>query len=150
LSQAQVARIVVPESVQQFVAAAGVLLLDAALMVLGLYLSYVARFGRLDKATLSNIVFASTLSVTIKISVLIVCGTYRRRWSIRSKEDSGLVLKASGLASIVLTVVLLVFSKSRAIPPSVLLLDAILTSCLLVLCRASTIIFEKVLGKPKS
>lgn len=146
LSQAEVAPLAVPESVQQFLAAASVILLDATLIALGLYFAYVIRFGNLDEGTRHNFLLASALAIVVKLPVLMACGTYRIRWSIRRRTDGAPVLKGSILASLFWIAVSLVLPKSKTVPIPVLLLDVIFTSSLLLLCRASTGIFEKVIG----
>jgi UDP-GlcNAc:undecaprenyl-phosphate GlcNAc-1-phosphate transferase len=149
LSQAKVAPIVLPKSVQQFLAAAAVILLDSVLIVVGLYFAYVVRFGRLDQATRTAFLLAAALAIPAKLLVLIACGIYRIRWSIRRTGDTVMALKAAVFASLFFAGASLILPKARALPVTVLSLDALFSSCLLLLCRASTSIFEKVLGAAK-
>ncbi len=137
----------VPPYLRQIVVGSSVILLDVAVISLGLYFAYVVKFERLDRVLLGRFLFAAALSVAIKLMLLVAFGAYRRKWSITSWREIYPVLKAALLGACLLTAASVALPQSKRIESSVILYDGLFTSALLVICRASSRIFDDLLGK---
>lgn len=138
--------IAIPRYLQQAVAGTFFILLDAAVICLGLYFAYVAKFEKLDVVLFGRFLFAAAVALAIKLPLLVIFSAYSP-WSITRRQDVYPVLKAGFLATCLLTAVSLCLPKSKVIESSIILLDTVFTCLLLLLCRASSRIFEDVLGK---
>lgn len=143
LSQAEGAIGELPEFLPQLVTRIAVIFLDAVIIVLGLYFAFLIRLGRMDQVVLGRFLFASALSVGLKLIFLIGCGAYRTGWEIRKKKDVYPILTGIGLAAVLLAAISVILPPPKPIGIRVLLLDAILTSALLLLVRASTAILDE-------
>lgn len=147
LSPARSSTFSVPKYLRQIVVGSSVVLLDAAVISLGLYFAHVVKFERLDRVLFGRFLFATALSLATKLPLLVAFGAYQRRWRVTSRRDIYPVLKAVLLAACLLTAASVALPTSRTIESSVILYDALFTSVLLVICRASSRIFDDLLGK---
>jgi UDP-GlcNAc:undecaprenyl-phosphate GlcNAc-1-phosphate transferase len=147
LSQGEVGFLAIPEFLQQLVTHISVVLLDTVLIILGLYFAYLSRFERLSEAVFGGFLFAAALSISIKLTLLLAFGVYQKRWSIKSRRDVYPILKAVLLSTFILAILSLALPLSKTIGSSILLIDAVFTSCLLLLCRSSTRIFDDLLTR---
>jgi UDP-GlcNAc:undecaprenyl-phosphate/decaprenyl-phosphate GlcNAc-1-phosphate transferase len=139
--------IAIPKHVQQRAVGISLILLDMAAISLGLYFAYVMKFERLDRILFGRFLFAAALSLGIKLPLLFLFGAYRGTWSITSRRDAYPILKTVALAVCLLTAASVALPASKAIESSIILFDAVFTCSLLVLCRASSRIFDEFLGK---
>jgi UDP-GlcNAc:undecaprenyl-phosphate GlcNAc-1-phosphate transferase len=147
LSPGEGGSVTVPRSLQQLVNRTSIIVVDAALVILGLYFAYVLHFGKLDEVIFGRFLFASALSVAIKLTLLIGFGAYQKGWRIDGAKDVFVILKASGVSAILIFAAALALPQSKRIESSIILADAVLTSCLLVLCHLSARIFDGLLSK---
>jgi UDP-GlcNAc:undecaprenyl-phosphate GlcNAc-1-phosphate transferase len=138
----------IPRILQQVVFKISAILLDAAVIVVGLYLAYVFKFEKLDEALLGRFLFAAALALAIKLPLLVLFGVYERPWSITERREIYPVLKATVLAACLLTAVSVSLPLTKTIESSIILIDAAGTGLLLVLCRMSGRIFDDILGAP--
>lgn len=139
----------VPRLVQRVIFKSSIVLLDAAVIVVAIYLAYVIKFENLDRTTLGRFLFAAALSLGIKLPLLTVFGVYEQHWDIKSRREIYPVLNAVFLGACLLTAISVSLPSSKAIESSVILFDAIGTASLLVLCRYSARIFDDLLGTPR-
>jgi UDP-GlcNAc:undecaprenyl-phosphate/decaprenyl-phosphate GlcNAc-1-phosphate transferase len=137
----------VPKYVQQIVLNIFVILLDSAVICLGLYFAYLMKFERLDRVLLGRFIFAAALSVAIKVPLLLVFGAYRQQWAISRRQDMYPVVKAVLLSACLLTAASATLPASKTIESSIILFDAVFSFVLLVASRASTRVFDDLLGK---
>lgn len=149
LSKQQAEILLIPGILQQVVFKLSAILLDAVVVVVGLYLAYVFNFERLDQALLGRFLFAAAVAIAIKLPLLVLFGVYERSWSMTQRREVYPILKAAGLAACLLTAVSVSLPPSKSIESSIILVDALGTSLLLILCRLSGRIFDDVLGAPK-
>jgi UDP-GlcNAc:undecaprenyl-phosphate GlcNAc-1-phosphate transferase len=147
LSPAQSGAILIPRYLQQVAFGISAIVLDAAVIGLSLYFAYVLKFERLDRVLLGRFLFATALSLAIKLPLLFVFGRYQRGWTITSRLGGYPVLKTVALGACLLTAASAALPRSKAIESSIILFDAMFTGSLLVLCRASSRIFDDLLGR---
>lgn len=148
LSPRQEELILIPRMLQQVVFKASAVLLDIAVIVVGLYLAYVFKFEKLDEVLLGRFLFASALVVAIKMPLLALFGVYERPWSMTERREVYPILKAVGLGACLLTAVSVSLPLSKTIESSIILIDATGSALLLILCRLSGRIFDDFLGAP--
>jgi UDP-GlcNAc:undecaprenyl-phosphate/decaprenyl-phosphate GlcNAc-1-phosphate transferase len=137
----------IPLYVQQIVVNISVIVLDSAVIYLAMYFAYLMKFERLDRVLLGRFLFASALAVAIKIPLLLAYGAYRQQWAINRRQDVYPVVKAVLLAACLVTAVSVALPASKTIESSIILFDAIFSCVLLVACRASSQVFDDLLGK---
>lgn len=137
----------IPHYLQQIVTGIFFVLLDAAAISLGMYFAYLIKFERLDRVLLGRFLFTAALALAIKLPLLVVFAAYEHKWGITRRRDVYPVLKSVALAACLLTAVSVVLPKSKKIESSIVLFDAVFTCVLLLLCRASSRIFDDLLGK---
>lgn len=120
----------------------GVLLLDAMLIVLVYYGSYVIRWddGTLA-AELQYFRDSVVLVVSVKLLVLTVTGAYSSRWQSFSLHDAWRVGRSSAFASIAV-ITALFLADSIGLSRGVMILDAVLCAVALVGLRISFRWFE--------
>jgi UDP-GlcNAc:undecaprenyl-phosphate/decaprenyl-phosphate GlcNAc-1-phosphate transferase len=138
----------IPRYLQQVIAAIFFILLDAAVISLGLYFAYLVKFERLDRVLFGRFLFTAALALAIQLPLLIVFAAYEHKWIISRRRDVYPILKAVVLGACLLTAISAALPKTKAIESSVILFDAVFTCLLLVLCRASRRIFDDLFGKP--
>jgi UDP-GlcNAc:undecaprenyl-phosphate GlcNAc-1-phosphate transferase len=144
------ARIIsIPDYLQELIAGAVYIVVDAVAISLGLYFAYLVKFERLDRALFGSFLFAAALSLAIKLPLLTIFTATEHQWRIRQRRDVYPVLKAVFLAACLLTAVSVALPASKVIPSSIILLDAMFTCWLLILCRASSRIFDDLFGNLK-
>jgi UDP-GlcNAc:undecaprenyl-phosphate GlcNAc-1-phosphate transferase len=137
-----------PQYLQQAIAGIFFFLLDAAVISLGLYFAYLVKFERLDRVLLGRFLFTAALVLAIKLPLLVIFAAHAHKWAITRRRDIYPVFKAVLLAACLLTAVSAALPKSKAVESSIILFDSIFTGVLLVLCRASSRIFDDLFGKP--
>ena len=138
----------IPRILQQVVFKISALLLDAAVIMVGLYLAYVFKFEKLDEASLGRFLFAAALALSIKLPLLVLFGVYERPWGITERRGIYPILKAMVLAACLFTAVSVSLPPSKTIESSIILIDAAGTGLLLILCHLSGRIFDDILGTP--
>ncbi len=137
----------IPHYLQQVVEGIFFIFLDASVICVGLYFAYLVKFERLDRGLFGRFLFTAALVLAIKLPLLMIFAAYEHKWSIARRRDVYPVLKAVVLAACLLTAVSVVLPESKAIESSIILFDAVFTCLLLVLSRASSRIFDDLLGK---
>jgi UDP-GlcNAc:undecaprenyl-phosphate GlcNAc-1-phosphate transferase len=136
-----------PHYLQQAITGIFFVLLDGAVISLGLYFAYLVKFERLDRVLLGRFLFTAALVLAIKLPLLVIFAAHEHKWAITRRRDVYPVFKAVLLAACLLTAISAALPNSKAIESSVLLFDSIFTCALLVLCRASNRIFDDLFGK---
>jgi UDP-GlcNAc:undecaprenyl-phosphate/decaprenyl-phosphate GlcNAc-1-phosphate transferase len=137
-----------PGYLQQAITGIFFFLLDAAVISLGLYFAYLVKFERLDRVLLGRFLFTAALVLAIKLPLLVVFAAHAHKWAITRRRDIYPVFKAVLLAACLLTAISAALPKTKAVESSIILFDSIFAGVLLVLCRASSRIFDDVFGKP--
>lgn len=137
----------VPSYVQEIVLNVSVIVLDTAVIYLALYFAYLMKFERLDRVLLGRFLFAGVLAAGVKVSLLLIFGAYRQSWAISRRQDTYPILKTVLFAACLLTAISAALPPSKTIESSVILFDAIFSGILLVACRASSRVFDDLLGK---
>src|SRR5262249_979005 len=89
----------------QLVTRLAVIVFDALIIALGLYFSFVIRSGRMNQVLYGRFLFASALSIAIKLTLLIVFGAYKTGWEIRERKDTYPILKAVAWAAVFLAAI---------------------------------------------
>jgi UDP-GlcNAc:undecaprenyl-phosphate/decaprenyl-phosphate GlcNAc-1-phosphate transferase len=137
----------IPRYFQEIVVNISVIVLDAAVIYLALYFAYLMKFERLDRVLVGRFLFAGALAVAVKVSLLLIFGSYQRPWAISRREDVYPILKTVLLAACLLTAVSVALPTTKTVESSIILFDAIFSCILLVACRASSRVFDDLLGK---
>jgi UDP-GlcNAc:undecaprenyl-phosphate GlcNAc-1-phosphate transferase len=123
--------------------------LNAALIVLGMYIAYLGRFGRIDRASFKRLVLAWMLALVVKMPLLTLFTFQSTNQKVRSGKDGYAILKGISVAAIVMAGVSLLFAKA-IIDPMIILLDALFTSCLMLLVASSSRLLDAALSRPTS
>ncbi|HEY6970723.1 MAG TPA: glycosyltransferase [Candidatus Angelobacter sp.] len=127
----------------QLVTPIAAIVFDAFLIALGLYFAFLIRSGRMNQVLYGRFLFASALSMAIKLPLLVVFGAYKTGWEIRGRKDIYPILKAVAWAAVCLAAISAILPQPKPVGIRILLLDALLTSSLLVLVRTSTAILDE-------
>jgi UDP-GlcNAc:undecaprenyl-phosphate/decaprenyl-phosphate GlcNAc-1-phosphate transferase len=149
LSQSSVLIISVPAFFLQTLARLCVLVLDAVIIILGLYFACLSNLQNAGRPLLAQFWIAAAFSVVIKLSLLIASGAYNSKWSLSRANETYPVLKGVFSAACVVTVGWVILSGSFAVPLLLILVDAVFTSALLLLTRASMQFFDYAIGKAR-
>src|SRR5262249_2541957 len=145
LSQSTVLIISFPAFFLRATAKLSVLALDSAIIALGAYFACLTTLGNVGASLLAQFWAAVMASIVIKLTCLIATGAYKGKWTLSAIRETYPVVKGVFLAAFVVAVGWLVLSASYSLPLSIILIDAALTSALLLLARASMRLFDYVL-----
>lgn len=149
LSQSSVLIINIPAFFLQTVARLSVLILDAIIIVLGLYFACLSNLQNAGRPLLAQFWVAAGFSVVIKLSLLIASGAYNSRWSLSSVKETYPLLKGVFSAACLVTVGWVILSRSFAAPLPLIAVDAVFTSALLLSTRVSMQFFDYAIGKAR-
>ena len=139
----------VPEFLQQLAKRITGILIDAALIILGLYFAYVLRFQRLDEALWGRFLFAAALALPVKMGLLIAFGAYREGWSVTEKRHLSPILETSAVAAVLLAGASAILPQTKTLGWPIIWIDAFVTTVLLSLGRASSHILDRVLVRTR-
>lgn len=149
LSASEVEIGAVPEFLQQLAKRITGILLDAALITLGLYFAYVLRFQRLDEALWGRFLFAAALALPVKMALLIAFGAYRQGWSITEKRHLSPILETSAVAALLLAGASAILPQTKTLGWPIICIDAFVTTLLLALGHASSHIIDRLLAQAR-
>lgn len=147
LSRTTVFSFALPELLNSIAAAAGMIFVDAGLIIVSLWLSFYLRFSGIPRQTLSAFFLSAALAVGFKIPALAIFGAYRRGWAVRSLSDIYPIAKASVISMLCLVTALTYSIRFREASRTVFLTDCLLTVVLLCTARASTRVFDDLLPR---
>lgn len=150
LSRTTVFTFALPEFLNSLAAAAGMIFVDAALIVFSLWLSFILRFSTIPERTLGAFFLSAALALIIKIPALAVFSTYRRGWAVRSLSDVYPIIKASVISMLCLVTALTYSIRFREASRTVFLMDCVLTVVLLCFARASMRVFDDMLPRSRT
>lgn len=118
---------------------------DSLLVALGLYLSFVIRFESLNRALYGQLLFGAALSISTKLPLLHLFGAFRSSCANAGIRILYPVFQACGISGVILfTLSCTVLPWSKTLPPSVVVADFFVTSCLLTLASSAEQIFRDV------
>lgn len=149
LSESSVLIINVPAFFLRTISKLSVLVLDAAIVVLGLYFACLSNLQNAGRPLLAQFWLAAVFSVVIKLSLLIASGAYASKWTLSRVKDIYPVLKGIFLAACLVAVGWVVLSGSLNVPFPLVLIDAVITSALLLSTRASMQFFDYALSRAR-
>jgi UDP-GlcNAc:undecaprenyl-phosphate/decaprenyl-phosphate GlcNAc-1-phosphate transferase len=147
LSRTTVFTFALPELLNSIAAAAGMIFVDAGLIVFSLWLSFFLRFSGIPEQTLSAFFLSAALAIAFKIPALAMFGTYQRGWAVRSMSDMYPIIKASAVSMLCLVTALTYSIRFREASRTVFLMDCVLTVALLSFARVSTRVFDDMLPR---
>ena len=147
LSESSVLIISVPVFFLRVVAKFSALLLDSVIIILSLYFACLSNLRELGSSFLVQFWFAAGAISVIKLTFLVASGAYRGKWGLTRFKDTLPILKAVVLAASLILLAWLVLPSHHNLPISIIGADAVFTSCLLLLTRASTPLFDFLLSK---
>ena len=149
LSESSVLIINVPAFFLRTVAKLSVLVLDAAIIVLGLYFACLSNLQNAGRILLPKFWLAAIFSIVIKQTLLIASGAYNSRWTLSKVRETYPVLKGVFSAALLVALGWALLFGPIAVPPFLILVDAIFTSALLLLTRASMQFFDYAIGRAR-
>ena len=115
-----------------------IVIYDVAMIMASLFLAFSLRYDfRLPAASFTSLGVYLLWALPVKLSVFYFFGLYRGMYRYTSIWDLVNVGKATVIAALIINSVFLVVPFFRVIPPSILLLDFILTTGLIALVRFS-------------
>ena len=125
------------------------MVLDLALICLGLLAAYLIRFdGNLERRFVEQ--FASVLPwvVSIKLVTLFAMGVYRSVWRYMGTSDLVRLAMASTIGSAIATIALqLIFRDEGGAPRAVMLVDWLIVTALLIGARMSFVLMRDFLAR---
>ena len=142
LSEANVTSSALSEFLPQLVTRLAVILLDALVMIVGLYFAFLIVFGRMNRPLVGALLFTWALCIAVKVTMLMAYGAYQRGWDLKGKKHILSILSAMVTSAFVLAVVSIILPPGKVAGLTILMLDAVLSSTLLILVRASTAILD--------
>lgn len=149
LSESSVIIINIPAFFLRALARLSALALDTVIIILGLYFVCLSNFQNAGRPLLTQFWIAAIFSVVIKLSLLIASGAYSSSWTLSRVREIYPVLKGVFSAACLVTVGWLILSGSLAVPLLLIVLDAAITSALLLLTRASMQFFDYAIGRAR-
>ena len=149
LSESSVLIINVPAFFLRAVSKLSVLALDAAIIVLGLYFACLSNLQNSGPLLLAQFWIAAVFSVVIKQTLLIASGAYSAKWTLSRVREIYPVLKGVFSAGLLVALGWAILSGSMAAPFILILVDAVFTSALLLLTRASMQFFDYAIAKAR-
>jgi UDP-GlcNAc:undecaprenyl-phosphate GlcNAc-1-phosphate transferase len=147
LSDSNVLIIKVPAFFLEVLAKLSALLLDGIVGILAFYFACLSNLDKLGSFLLMQFWLAAIAATVVKLGFLIACGAYRTKWSLSGLKDTFPILKGVFLAACLISVAWLVLPSNHRLPVSIILSDAGLTAALLLFARASTRLFDFILGR---
>jgi len=146
LSSAEFGARVVPEFLQQRAKRATHILIDGALIALGLYFAWVITFHHFDGTLWGRFFLVAALSLAVKMPLLVAFGAYRTSWRAAKSKDLVPILQMSLAAALVLAAASVVLPQN-IFGWSILLSDMLLTTVFLSVGRASGLILDGLLAR---
>jgi UDP-GlcNAc:undecaprenyl-phosphate/decaprenyl-phosphate GlcNAc-1-phosphate transferase len=147
LSESNVLIIRVPAFFLRIVARLSALILDGIIVILAFYFACLSNLQKLGSSFLVQFWIAAVCVVVIKLAFLAASGVYRGKWSLSGLKDTLPFFRAVFFAACFILVAWLVLPSHHGLPFSIILSDAGLSVALLLLTRASTPLFDFILGK---
>lgn len=149
LSESSVIIVNIPAFFLRVVAKLSVLVLDAVIIVLGLYFACLSNLKNAGQPLLAQFWVVAVFSLVIKLALLIASGAYNSRWTLSGIKEIYPVLKGVFSAACLVAVGWMIVSGSFAVPLPMILIDAVFTSVLLLFTRASMGFFDYAIGKAR-
>ncbi|HEY6252625.1 MAG TPA: MraY family glycosyltransferase [Candidatus Angelobacter sp.] len=146
LSESSVLIINIPAFFLRTVSRLSVLVLDAVIIVLGLYFACLSNLQNAGGPLLAQFWVAAIVSVVIKLALLVASGAYNSKWTLSSIKEIYPVLKGVFSAACLVTVGWVILSGSFTVPLPLIAVDAAFTSILLLFTRASMRFFDYAIG----
>jgi len=150
LSESSVIIINIPAFFLRTLAKLSVLMLDAAIIILGLYFACLSNLQNAGLSLLKQFWVVAAFSIVIKLALLIASGAYSSRWTLSGIKESYPILKGVFSAACLVAVGWMILSASFAVPLPMILIDAVFTSALLLFTRGSMQFFDYAIGKARS
>jgi UDP-GlcNAc:undecaprenyl-phosphate GlcNAc-1-phosphate transferase len=122
-----------------------VVVLDVSLIAVGLYLTFVLRYVRLGRVVFGRYLFAVAVFVALKLLLMALFGAYVRNGRRSFRRVFYAVLGATSCAGVALATVGALLPRSKRIELPIVVIDFLITSALLIICRASSLIFDRIL-----
>jgi len=147
LSESSVLIINIPAFLLRVASRFSALVLDAVIIIVGLYFACLSNMDRFGSWTLSRFGLAAAASILIKLVFLIASGCYSGKWSLSGLKEIYPVLKGVFASACFVAVTWLALATSHVVPFSLILADAAFTCCLLLMARTSTRLFDFLLAR---
>jgi len=115
-----------------------IVLYDIGVIIFSLFLAFLLRYDfQIPTASFTYVGIYLLWALPVKLFVFYFFGLYRGMYRYTSIWDLVTVVKATVISALILNTIFLVIPLFRVIPPSILLLDFILTAGLVALVRIS-------------
>jgi UDP-GlcNAc:undecaprenyl-phosphate/decaprenyl-phosphate GlcNAc-1-phosphate transferase len=146
LSESNVLIIRVPAFFLRIMARLSALLFDGIIIILAFYFACLSNLQKQGSFFLLEFWIAAVGVVVIKLAFLAACGVYQGKWSLSRLKDTLPFFRAVLFSACFILVAWLVLPSHHGLPVSIVLSDAGLSAALLLLTRASTQLFDLILG----
>jgi UDP-GlcNAc:undecaprenyl-phosphate GlcNAc-1-phosphate transferase len=124
--------------------------LDVVMIVVSYVAAYLLRFeGIIDATNRKLILQALPLMIGLRLAVFHYFHLYRRVWHLMGTRDSVDILKAASLSSLLAAFALLLLFRFQGYSRSVLILDWLLLTGLLLASRFSLKLFRETVGRAR-
>ncbi len=126
----------------------GVLILDAAMLMLSMYFSFLFRFETFSRHLTGVLLFTGALSILVRLPLLSLFSGSRLDWRIRSRRDVYPILATSVAGGLMLACIsYYLLPVSKEIPLALLSVDGIFSAALLLVGRFSQTVFDDFLSE---
>jgi UDP-GlcNAc:undecaprenyl-phosphate GlcNAc-1-phosphate transferase len=150
LSQRNVVSLALPVFLAGLAQRAAIVLFDSVMLVLAMYFSFLFRLDGLTRQLTGLLLFASALSIAVRIPLLALLQGPRREWKIRNRYDVYPLVGTGLLGGLLLSGVSYFLPESKHILPAVLGLDIVFSTGLLALVRLAPSMFDDLLSRVRA
>jgi UDP-GlcNAc:undecaprenyl-phosphate GlcNAc-1-phosphate transferase len=150
LSERNVVSLALPVFLAGLAQRAAIVLFDSVMLFLALYFSFLFRLDGLTRQLTGLLLFASALSIAVRIPLLTLLQGPRRQWKIRNRYDVYPILGTGVLGGLLLSGVSYFLPESKHILPAVLGLDMVFSTGLLTLVRLAPSMFDDLLSRVRA
>jgi FlaA1/EpsC-like NDP-sugar epimerase len=150
LSERRSVALAVPAFLSRVAGRVGALVLDAVMLMLSMYFSFLFRFDSFSwpRPLAGAVLFAGALSILVRIPLLSLFSGSRLEWRIRSRRDVYPILAASAGGGLMLAgISYYLLPASREIPLALLAVDGVFSAALLLVGRFSHTVFDDFLSE---
>ena len=136
-----------PEFLNSVGKRAAMVVVDAVLIFLAVFLAYLVRFDGVPHLYIGSFVWAAVFLIVVKIPLFAIFSVYRRDWKIRVLRDLYPMLKGSVLGSMLVVTAHTYLTGFKDFSRAVFAIEMILTVCLMGFVRTAARFFDDVLPR---
>jgi hypothetical protein len=147
LSERSAVALAVPAFLSRIAGRVAVLVLDAAMLMLSMYFSFLFRFDSFSRQLAGVLLLAGALSLVVRLPLLSLFSGSRLDWRIRSRRDVYPILAASLGGALILAGISYFLPAPKQIRLAILAVDGVFSAALLLLGRFSQTGFDDFLSQ---